>query len=68
MKAKSLMIVALAAFCCLGTQARSKKKSTVKPVVAAAADVNPCRPTPSATPWVWRRDSRSSSISFSAKA
>lgn len=26
MKAKSLMIVALAAFCCLGTQARSKKK------------------------------------------
>lgn len=41
MKAKSLMIVALAAFCCLGTQARSKKKSTVKPVVAAAADVKP---------------------------
>ena len=41
MKAKSLMIVALAAVCCLGTQARSKKKSTVKPVVAAAADVKP---------------------------
>lgn len=41
MKAKLLMIVALAAFCCLGTQARSKKKSTVKPVVAAAADVKP---------------------------
>lgn len=41
MKAKSLMIVALAAFCCLGTQARSKKKTTVKPVVAAAADVKP---------------------------
>lgn len=41
MKAKSLMIVALAAFCCLGTQARSKKKSTVKPVVAAATDVKP---------------------------
>lgn len=41
MKAESLMIVALAAACCLGAGARSKKKSTVKPVVAAAADVKP---------------------------
>lgn len=68
MKAKSLMIVALAAFCCLGTQARSKKKSTVKPVVAAAADVKPVPADSFSSPWVWRRDSRSSSISFSAKA
>lgn len=41
MRAKSLMIVALAATCCLGVGARSKKKSTVKPVVAAAANVKP---------------------------